>query len=383
MIDACPQSPYRSRPRWAGMVLSIGILSLHLPSPVAAGTHESRAEASALLEEALQADNGPGVQAAVVIDGQLVWSVALGQADLEGRVAMDPTTRLRIGSVSKVLTSALAARLVEDGRLDPEATVQTYLPDFPEKGSPVTSRLLASHTSGIRHYDFSNMAEANNTHHYDGVGQALAVFAEDALEAAPRTRFLYSSFGFNLLGAVTEAAAGEPFLDALSSWVTAPLSLDDTVGDSALAIVPGRGRFYTLRDNGELINTIWRDSSDYYPSGGLLSTAQDLAQLTSAMFEGDFFGPRSKTLFTTPATLADGTPVPYSFGWQVKTDGDGTVIHYGHGGLTNGATAEVRYLPRQRMAIAVITNYNFWFADSPSTISVVTDVIPAVLSPPR
>ena len=344
------------------------------------------------LAAALAEDDGAGVQAAVVVDGGVVWSAALGHADLEQGVSMTPRTRLRIGSVSKVFTAAVAARLAADGALDVDAPIQRYVTEFPQHDEgAITARRLAAHTSGIRHYDFSNLQEANNQVIYPSLADTLSVFADDPLVAPPGTEFHYSSFGFNLLGVATERAAEQSFLESLATRVTGPLGLDDTMGDESLAVVPNRGRFYTLRPDGVLINTLWRDSSDYYPSGGLLSTAEDLARFAWEAFEGDPFEADAfagipRRLFTTPASLdagdSTGSPLGYTFGWQVEHGDDGGVLWYGHGGLTNGATAEVRYDPRRRLAVAVIANYNFWFAGQPAVIRVALEGVPAVLDLP-
>ena len=353
------------------------------PAPAAEPPEPQPAHhASGVLLEALRSDRGPGVQAAVLVDGKIVWSEALGLADLEASVAMERGTRLRIGSVSKVFTAALAAHWIAEGRLDPDSVVHQVLPTFPSSPA-IPIHTLANHTSGIRHYDFSNLAEANNTHRYDHLADALALFQGDPLLHEPGSAFHYSSFGFNLLGVVVEAVSGEPFLDGLERRLLHPLELDGTGGDRPWAVIPERGRFYTVTADGVVINTLWRDSSDYYPSGGLLSTAEDLVHLAWESFEPSEEGllaGRPRDLLSTPTTLADGTALPYTFGWQHGTTADGSP-YFGHGGLTNGATAEVRFYPRQRLAVAVIANYNFWFEGTPAVITS-ADSIAALFDPP-
>ena len=81
------------------------------------------------------------------------WDVeGFGWADLEQRVPVTPLTRFRIGSVSKPLTAAALGLLVERGELDLDAPVQEYVPDFPTKRWPITTRQVAGHVAGIRHY---------------------------------------------------------------------------------------------------------------------------------------------------------------------------------------------------------------------------------------
>ena len=82
-------------------------------------------------------------------DGETVWSEGFGYADLEHRVPMSPSVKFRVGSISKSMTAAAVASLVEKGRLDLDAPVQQYVPSFPEKAHPVTTRQLGGHLGGI------------------------------------------------------------------------------------------------------------------------------------------------------------------------------------------------------------------------------------------
>ncbi|KAM6119280.1 serine beta-lactamase-like protein LACTB, mitochondrial isoform 2-T2 [Pterocles gutturalis] len=100
----------------------------------------------------------PGILVGVSVDGKEVWSEGLGYADVENRVLCKPETIMRIASISKCLTMMAVAKLWEEGKLDLDAPVQKYVPEFPEKvyeGEKVaiTTRLLVSHLSGIRHYE--------------------------------------------------------------------------------------------------------------------------------------------------------------------------------------------------------------------------------------
>ncbi|MDH3914518.1 MAG: beta-lactamase family protein [Chromatiales bacterium] len=335
------------------LILTIALL---LAAPIHA---EVPAEAaSRLLRDALARDHGPGMMAAVARGSCLVWSDAAGHADLEQQVPLTTDTRMRIGSVSKTLTAALALRLVQDGQMDPDADIRDYVPAFPDKGHPITPGQLAAHVSGIRHYDFTNLMEANNVRYYERLEDALVVFAGDDLLATPGESFEYSSFGYNLLGVAAANAAGMSFGEALAARVTMPLGLEDTLIDHPLMLIPSRTRFYTVVDGGGAINTIWRDSSDYYPSGGILSTAEDLVKFARAVFAGDFLDAERRQLAQTRAATNDGAEVAYSFGWEVRAVNGQR--RYEHGGETNGAYARVIYLPEHDLAVAGITNYNFW-----------------------
>src|ERR1051325_4239916 len=167
----------------------------------------------------------PGVQVAVAIDGTLVWSEGFGYADAARKRPVTRATQFRIGSVSKPLTAAAVALLYEQRKLDLDAPVQRYVPTFPDKGYPITTRQLAGHLAGIRHY---KDREFFLNRHFATVRDGLVIFQDDSLLFPPGTRFSYSSYGWNLVSAVVEAAAGEDFLSYIPAHVFRPLGLTHT-----------------------------------------------------------------------------------------------------------------------------------------------------------
>src|SRR5438046_2248185 len=138
----------------------------------------------------------PGVQVAVAIDGTLVWSEGFGYADAARRRPVMRATQFRIGSVSKPLTAAAVALLYEQGKLDLDAPIQRYVPTFPEKGYPITTRQLAGHLAGIRHYEGQ---EFFSNRHYATVLDRLKILQADSLLFAPGTRFPYPRYGWHLV----------------------------------------------------------------------------------------------------------------------------------------------------------------------------------------
>src|SRR5690349_2477875 len=167
---------------------------------------EARQRAHALLIDA----NLPGLSVAVARDGAIVWTEGVGWADLEDHVPMTPRTRFRLGSVSKTLTAAAVAVLYERGRIDLDAPVQTYVPAYPRKPWPVTTRELLGDVAGVH-----RIRGDNNDNPPGGdcptLADALATFADEPLLFEPGTRYRFSNYGWILVSAVAEAAAGEPF----------------------------------------------------------------------------------------------------------------------------------------------------------------------------
>src|SRR5437899_2708143 len=164
----------------------------------------------------------PGVQVAVAVNGKLVWSEGFGYADAERKKPVTRETQFRIGSVSKPLTATAVALLYEQGKVDLDAPVQRYVPSFPDKGYPITTRQLAGHLAGIRHYKDQ---EFFLNRRFATVLDGLAIFQDDSLLFPPGTRFSYSSYGWNLVAAVVEGASGDDFLHYMSTHVFRPKSV--------------------------------------------------------------------------------------------------------------------------------------------------------------
>uniref|UniRef100_A0A8C5GHK6 Beta-lactamase-related domain-containing protein n=1 Tax=Gouania willdenowi TaxID=441366 RepID=A0A8C5GHK6_GOUWI len=272
----------------------------------------------------------PGMVVGVSVDGAQVWSEGIGYADLENRVPCTPQTVMRIASISKPLTSAAAARLCEEGKLDLDAPVQKYLPDFPQKqfdgkDVTITPRMILSHLSGIRHYEkdarkvkedkekakrllkaqVKEQEEKSSTNDqgkstsdqnskdgpgkkkefeqeeyyikdsYESVTQALELFKDDPLIFRPGSTFLYSTHAFTLLSAVMEQAAGQHFLDLMMSMFR-ELGMLHTVPDENEPIVYHRARFYHFNKKGRVVNCRYVDNSYKWAGGGFLSTVGDL-----------------------------------------------------------------------------------------------------------
>src|SRR5207237_1540157 len=159
------------------------------------------------------------------VNGKLGWWEAFRYADAERQKPATRETQCRIGSVSKPLTATAVALLYQQGKLDLDAPVQRYVPSFPDKGYPVTTRLLAGHLAGIRHYRDD---EFLLNRHFNTVLDGLTIFQDDSLLFPPGTRFSYSSYGWNLVSAVVEAASGDDFLHHMAAHVFRPLGLSHT-----------------------------------------------------------------------------------------------------------------------------------------------------------
>lgn len=308
--------------------------------------------ARSLLNTLMYVERIPGLSVAVGLDGTVLWSEGMGWADLEQRVPVTSITRFRVGSVSKPMTTAALAQLVEEGRVDLDAELQRYVPDFPRKRWPVTTRQLAGHIAGVRHYRDDEFLSSRR---YETVDEGLEIFAGDTLLFEPGTDYSYSSYGWNLVSAVLEGASGEDFLSLMRRRVFEPLEMRHTVAGHTDSIVSYRTRFYALTDDGDIRNAPYVDNSYKWAGGGFLSTPEDLLRFGFAHLEPDFLEAGTLEELFTSQTLANGEETGYGIGWRVRTNDRGERIVEHGGGSVGGRTGLL--VNRDRgLVVAVVAN---------------------------
>lgn len=303
--------------------------------------------------------NIPAVAVAVSHRGGLVWSEALGYADVESRRPANRQTRFRIQSLSKTLTASALLRLVEVGIIRLELPVQDYVPSFPAKGFAITPLQLASHRSGLRNY--RDDLEAATSRHCASALEGIAPFKDDPLLFAPDTDSLYSSYGYVLLGAVLEGATHQLFPDLMRQHVFAPLGMAQTTAFRLAEPHPLEATAYDFvtpySSDGSRVRSPAIDFSCKWPSGGFLSTADDMARFAAAHSlhtAVSWLTTQSRARQFTPRTPPH-SPVGVGLGWLVGRDWRlrRVVFNFGAG---SGGRAFLALYPGEDVAVAVLAN---------------------------
>jgi CubicO group peptidase (beta-lactamase class C family) len=242
-------------------------------------------------------------------------------------------------------------KLVEQGKIDLDAEVQTYVPYFPRKPQRVTVRQLLGHLGGISHYRNYNaegrIKEPKNTR------ESIAIFQDFDLVSEPGTRYFYSSYGYNLLGAVVEAASGRSYGDFMRDEVWGPLGMTSTRMDDPREIIPNRVRGYELAGKG-VRNSEFVDISSRFAAGGTRSTVTDLIRFMRGVADGKVLKPETVDLMWTSLSTRDGTETQYGLGWNVDPESGRFTV--AHGGSQQETRTSIIYLPRRRFGIALASN---------------------------
>ena len=345
---------------WLMLVLGLSFLSLSNRLLAQDGKLSSakQAQLEAAIAKFRTANSPPGISAAVVEHGAFVWAAGFGMADLENEVPATALTLYRLGSISKSLTAVGAMQLWEQGKLDLDAPVQQYCPEFPQKQIVITTREVLGHLGGIRHYRSSSPddAEVYNVKHFDDPIEAgLRFFENDPLVDRPGNHFHYSTQGYTLVGCVMQGAASEKYVVYMHDRVFLPAHMGETVADDRYAIIHHRTRFYQKTESGQVVNADFLDSSYKIPGGGWLSTAGDLARFEVAMLKDQLLHRATRDLMWTPLKPADGSEDTYGLGWDVRREaGIRTVV--GHDGSQQGTSTAFLIAPEQQAGVVVLIN---------------------------
>ncbi len=308
--------------------------------------------------------NLPGLSVAVGVGDEIVWAQGFGWADLDDRVPVDPETRFRIGTASTVLTSAGVGLLIEQGRLKLDDEIQAHVAAFPRSQWPVTLRHLMAHTAGVRTDggDEGPLLAARCERPVD----ALQAFADAPLLFEPGTQFRYSSYGWILVSAAVEAAAGEPFLRFMRKEVFASLDMDDTGADSATESVAHKATSYFPRFAAEPYYGPDRmrdlDYSCYAGASVFVSTPSDMVRFAMAISGGRLLRPETVALLQAEQRLSSGDETGYGLGWDLEhaTFAGQPVRVVGHDGdLLGGQVSSLVMAGTHGIAVSVISNTSY------------------------
>ena len=311
-----------------------------------------------VLKESFVADK-PGAAVIVIKDGRTVFRKAVGMADMEMGVPLQPDMVFRLGSITKQFTAASILILAEEGKLSLQDRIEKHLPGYPTQGHVITVEHLLTHTSGIQSYTgipgwmtSKILAPMTVTELVDG-------FKKEPMQFAPGERWVYNNSAFVLLGAIIERVSGKTYETFVNERIFAPLGMSSSYYGSTEPIIPKRVPGYT-EDGGKVRNAGYLSMTQPYAAGSLSSTVDDLAKWDGALYTEKILKKASLEKAWTPFVLKSGERTKYGYGWGLGTLRGRRSIEHG-GGIFGFSTYALR-LPEERVYVAVLCN-----SDSPLT----------------
>lgn len=339
----------------AGICVTVCLLAA--PAVVAAQDRPSgkaKRIAQAMVEDLQRVSGVPGLSAAVWKDGRIVWTGSAGSRDLATGAPITADTRFRLASVSKMFAVVAAAQLAEEGKLDLDAPVATVLPWLDNGWPAMTARHLASHTSGMPHYQAADLGRGST--HYATARDAVAIFSARPLLADPGTRYSYSSWGYTLLGAMIEQASGQHF----GTYVTGKVTPGLDIGLDQTGVAGSRASVAYEFANKVAAAAAPHDFSYTWAGGGMMGSARDVARFGGAMLENRIVSRAAFDRMLEPVMLASGTPAgddgfTVGFGWRSGRDSDGRATAF-HNGSAIGARSALVLWREEGVAASLLSN---------------------------
>lgn len=309
-------------------------------------------------------DTVAGAAIIAIKDNQIVLSKGYGYADVENQIPMDPdTTVLEWGSITKLFVWVSAVQLAEQGELDLEEDIRTYLPeDFLTKlnyDDPITILNLMHHNAGFEEYIFDLLFESPE--HLVDLEESLKL-AEPEQVYKPGEVVAYSNYSTSLAAYIIEEITGQSFYDYVDEHIFEELEMDHSTMNWPVEdnqeIIRHKGKGYFPGENGDFI-----ESQPFYismyPSGGINGTAADLAKFAQALMptasENTSLFLENKTLSELLATSyapEEGVPgLAHGF-WEY----DGEYRGLTHSGNTVAYSSNMQIVPEDNFAIIILTN---------------------------
>ena len=294
-----------------------------------------------------------GASVAVIQEGELLYSSAYGEAQVEYGVAIDPTTVFHVASVTKQFTAFGIALLADQDLLSLEDDIRTYIPEVPDFGTKITIRQLANHTSGLR--DQWNLLALGGWRVDDVItlGHVMKmVTRQNALNFPPNEEYNYSNTGFTLLAEIVARVGGKPFPIWMEENVFLPLGMDHTlIYDDHEKIVNNRAYSYHTDETG-----LKKSILSYAITGAtsLFTTAEDLTLWMNNFSTHVLGSDEVHNNFRTQGVLNNGETIDYAMG-IVASEYRGLKV-LGHGGADAGFRSNVIYFPGQKFGVAVLSN---------------------------
>lgn len=337
------------------------------PAPTAVGsgasgsasaTGTTRSTLAAQLRGVVDAGS-PGV-IALVNDGHGVKLQAAGVADTESGRPLRPSDRFRAGSLTKSFVATVALQLVGEGKLSLSDTIDHWLPGILPYGDQVNLRQLLNMTGGVP--DYQRLLEPKVLQGGDAATRTysprelVAMVADKQPDFAPETSWNYSSTNYILAGLIIERATGHRLCDELEQRIFEPLHLRHTAFPIATTGIEGRhAHGYGLVD-GKLRDLTVFNSSAAWATGGLVSTASDMARYWRSLLGGKLLAPAQLAAMKTTVPIGNGYPGSYGLGIMELETQCGTL--WGNGGDLPGYSNEFFNSEDGKLQAAVIVNIN-------------------------
>jgi CubicO group peptidase (beta-lactamase class C family) len=337
---------------WVGFILAFALFLQPGSSSDNRYSHVDLEEIDAIFER--YDETSGGCVAGVVDHGELIFSGGYGMANLDYGISLQPDSRLMIASISKQFAAAALLMMEQEGLLDLDEDLRTYIPEVPEFDEPITARQIIHHTSGLR--DLFDLL------HLKDIGLDPTITTEDALELTrnqqrlnfrPNTRHIYNNTGYVLMSVLTENLTGMTLREYTHKHFFEPIGMESThFHDNIGMIVPNRAESYRPTSNGP--GRFYRDNIDRVGARGLFTTVEDFAKWDANFIENKSNLENFRERMTEKGVFNNGNEHDYAMGLRINRYR--TLDTVGHGGSYMGFRSNYMRFPEYELGFIVFCN---------------------------
>jgi D-alanyl-D-alanine carboxypeptidase len=280
---------------------------------------------------------------AISQNGKLLYTKAIGKADIASNKLATTETKYRIGSISKMFTACLVFKAIEEHKLSLSQTIEKYFPTI-ENAGKITIGDLLSHRSGVHNFTDDEDYPAYNTE-AKTEQQMIDIIAKGKSDFEPGSKASYSNSNYVLLSYILEKTYKKPYKDLLNAGIIKPLGLKHTYFGGKTNLQNNESYSYSFTDK-------WNKESETDLSipmgaGSILSTPSDLVMFIEALFADKIVSAKSLEQMTT---------IKDDYGMGIFEVPFHDKKGFGHTGGIDGFSSAVAYFPDDKLSVAITSN---------------------------
>lgn len=309
----------------------------------------------AVVADELRNTGTPGGAIAVVLGDRVIYSKAFGIANVETNEPVRPDMLFRLGSTTKMFTAAALVTLAEQGKVDLDAPVGSYVTGIDAKVGRVTADQLLSHQSGF--FDEAPMIGSNDE---TALEKEVRSWTDSRFFTEPGKIFSYSNPGYWFAGFLIEHASKRKYADQLEGSIFGPLGMARTTLRPMVAMTYPLAQGHEETPQGPRVIRPAANNTASWPAGSIFSNVNDLSRFVIAFMNDGYIdgkqvlSPAVVRRLSTPRAKIPGGNASYGYGLQIANERG--VEEVSHGGSRAGYGSSIRMVAAKKFAVIAVAN---------------------------
>ncbi len=344
-------------------VLCISLISVLIAQPtLAASNITDFSDLDKVIQEELNMTNTPGCAVAIVSDNKIVYAKGFGVANIETGQPVTPDTLFLIGSTTKAFTAYTLLSLAEEGTVDTNKPIGTYIKDLSPRLSNLTASQLLSHTAGLKDISNPDKAVKECFDVESGLGKYIRSLNDSSFFTDPGDVFSYSNTGFSLAGYLIQIVGGRPFSDAMDERILKPLGMNNSTFHLEMAVTHPMSMGHIVNTPKVRVMRPFQYCVPIWPAGYLFSNVLDMARFAEALMNNGTLN--GKQILSS--SIIKEISTPHARLYSVYPDGSygyGIIMHnyrgvniIEHEGNDEGFFCVFKMVPEYKFALIILNN---------------------------